>query len=687
MDLTEINRSQFEQQFRMGELTGSQLLKFFDAVECPVRWIRAMEPDLMVVGLIVKPASVALTEGLGLLFEVPVIVSRHAQFQARTMQYRGQMERAVVKGRLEREVSIVLSDDVLLPDKLEKLDGLFQIHIGLSCAWISQAMIGSEPSILFRKLLQKKLFARDAFDRTGPVEGRDFFGRRAIQADLLSQLGKGSSVGLYGLRKIGKTSILHNLAESARGKGLNYYFATIDLLSATRGNRTYLYLLWVIANELSAQVNLEVRTSAGLRTIGRIPRFEDVRDARAFEVSLDSDLKALAKHLEPSNGRVVIIIDEIELLFPLTDIREGFQGYEDFLTYLRGLSQNNRISIMVVGVNPNISEAQYLGKGRRNPMYGFFSNRYATSMPLEEVREMVKVLGTLSGARFEADAIDRLYAVTLGHPALTRKYCSVLIRDKTRPVTLTKDDVDKSRDQFLRDESNSLAEMVSVVREYYPEEFAIFVRVAMSESGLPVGEVNRQTRSHLQGYQLVHEKDGQLILSNELMRDWFSGLRSAPRMISEDSPPVADPGTQAALDQAIKGLERELRRFIATRLLDKYGVSSEKRIDIGLGAGDAKVARDRRDQSLRKFQAEEPATQLGLIDYLYMGDLFKLICGPDWALFREAFNQDKKKVDYACSVIVPARNELAHGRDLRERDVRRALIEVEDVLEFVRSSK
>ena len=685
-DLQLINRSDFERLVLPGGMTGAELLIFFNAAECPVQWIRALEADQRVVGLIVKPSSQPLTEAFGLHYEVPVICSLHKDFQPRTVGLRRLIEENVVQDRLERDLTFVVSEDPELANKLQKLDTTVRTFIPLPPKDIQNALASGAPSLWFRDALQQKLYARDAFDKTGPVEGHEFFGRRKLLHDLLAQLAKGSSIGLYGLRKVGKTSLLRNLSQAAREKKMFYCFVHIDLLAATPSNRSYLYLMWMIGKSLQEQVNSDTRLKAGMKYLARLPRFEDISDPRSFELALDADLKAFAKYLNETSGRLVIVIDEIELLFPLSDIRDGFAGYDDFLGYLRGLSQNNAISIMVVGVNPNVSEAQFLGRGRRNPMYGFFSNRYAPPMDVEEIKDMVRTLGRSSGVRFESEAIEQLYASTGGHPALTRKYCSLLIRDKRRPLTLTKADVDAAHDRFLRDESSSFAEMVSVVKEYYPDEFAVLTKVALATNGVPVADVNRQTRSHLEGYQLVQEKENHLVLKNDLIRDWFSGLNQAPAALEATriGPPAGL--SQDVVEGVLKDLELQLRKYIRERLAAKYGIGIEKRICMGLGAEESEAARGRRDASLRRFQPEREMSTPDLLDYVYIGDLLKLIVGPDWALFRETFKLEKKRVDHACSAIAPARNELAHHRKLPDRDLMRVYVEASDLLDAIRAS-
>ena len=54
----------------------------------------------------------------------------------------------------------------------------------------------------------------DLFERRDPVRGRQLVGRRKLIADLSSRLARGQAVGVFGLRKVGKSSLLGAVVET-----------------------------------------------------------------------------------------------------------------------------------------------------------------------------------------------------------------------------------------------------------------------------------------------------------------------------------------------------------------------------------------------------------------------------------------------------------------------------------------
>ena len=56
--------------------------------------------------------------------------------------------------------------------------------------------------------------------------------------------------------------------------------------------------------------------------------------------------------------RVVITIDELEYMLPISEANPGFRGYADFFAYLRGVGQRTRgrVVSVVTAANPLVSE-------------------------------------------------------------------------------------------------------------------------------------------------------------------------------------------------------------------------------------------------------------------------------------------------------------------------------------------
>ena len=68
-------------------------------------------------------------------------------------------------------------------------------------------------------VLGRWLYRRDLFALNFPVIGRRFFGRERPMAELRDAIASGTPVGIFGLRKVGKTSILKETARRAGETG------------------------------------------------------------------------------------------------------------------------------------------------------------------------------------------------------------------------------------------------------------------------------------------------------------------------------------------------------------------------------------------------------------------------------------------------------------------------------------
>src|SRR5690606_24608787 len=95
-----------------------------------------------------------------------------------------------------------------------------------------------------------------------------FFGRRALIAEIATELRRGQShIGLFGLRKMGKTSLLFRLLETLRGDS-TILAAHVDLQRIDAVNPSMEYFLWSLGEQL-ANSNSRVRRLTGLRLFGK----------------------------------------------------------------------------------------------------------------------------------------------------------------------------------------------------------------------------------------------------------------------------------------------------------------------------------------------------------------------------------------------------------------------------------
>jgi hypothetical protein len=682
-DFLDQTKLQFKTQFSLGACSATEIVTFFEGANCNITWMKEFDVG-RIWCILIKPYSRSLIDGFGLHQEVMVICTGYTNFHARTLKYQTEIINAIqTQGRIQDDLLIILSPDPSIAEILSKIEEAGQVLIGISPEEISKKISSGQVSEGFRHILQERLYARDFFDKSGPVQGSDFFGRHKLIQDISVQLGRGSHVGLYGLRKIGKTSVIKQLIEKKDIFCASIFFIHIDLLSIAPINRNIHYLFYSMIKSLSS-MEFPGNTSYHYSSFNKNRRFDEIRDFDSFERAFDDDFKSILATFSNQGKRLVIILDEIERLFPILEDKRGFQGYEHFLEYVRGISQSSLpLSIFVVGVNPHISEAQYLGK-RQNPMFGFLVNRYAPPLTLDEVKDMVKILGRSSGASFAHDAIELIFNFVGGHPYLVRRYCSLAIKDTARPVHVTKETIESLKENFLRTETSIFAEMVSVVKEFYPDEFQVLHKIS-EEGDIKSESVNRRILAHLEGYQLVETENGVIRFKYKLMNEWMQGVTrrvaaeiSSPLVMFKDKTKTIDAIDEELVYDKVKALEIGLRKLIRKVLEQRWGAKAEERIKLSIGKIDYDKAKERQENS-KRLRSEDELLISEILEYLYIGDMLKILIGNEWQEFRDMF-VDKKELERNLGIVATSRNELQHFRKMPNTDLLRAYLASIDVL-------
>ena len=292
---------QFEAGFHLPEIDGAEIARFLRACDLAPTWARQLDTHGYIWAVACSPQSAHLRDGFGLQYEVLVLCSSHPEFQARLLDNIPVVKRFLgTAGRLHEHVVFVISPDALLEEKLASLP-VDRILVPIKATQILAVRSGS-PSTEFRVFLNRYLLSRDFFDKSGPVSGADFFGRERLIADLVAQLTRGSNIGFYGLRKVGKTSILQALVDRGPELVPGLLFSRIDLLSVTPANQNRVYLLYMIASAVAAELKRRgVMPPPGL--FRECPPFSNLGATADFERKFDEDFRALLALLRADGKR------------------------------------------------------------------------------------------------------------------------------------------------------------------------------------------------------------------------------------------------------------------------------------------------------------------------------------------------------------------------------------------------
>lgn len=253
-----------------------------------------------------------------------------------------------------------------------------------------------------REISRARFALASYFTPTQPVTDRSSFaGRLGVLSRLISAIeGQRSHVVLYGERGIGKTSLLHVLADVARDSSYIVSYTTCganadfsELFRSALADVPLLFHRGVAPNADEAE--------RGSKLADRLP-------AGAFGAS---ELAALCSEIVGT--RVLIVLDEYDRVTS----QEFRQQVAELIKNLSDRAA--RVHLVIAGVASNLQELiGYVPSIRRN-VIGLPMPRLEES----EIQEMVALGEGASGVRFDPNLTRVLHLLSLGSPYLARLLC------------------------------------------------------------------------------------------------------------------------------------------------------------------------------------------------------------------------------------------------------------------------
>jgi serine/threonine-protein kinase len=405
------------------------------------------------------------------------------------------------EGRVEPDVAFVATADRAAPDTIRKWRRDVQIVPLVTSA--DQRYRDGALSEDLADLLAHSLYERDLYDELTPVTGDHFFGRARELNALARDLTDGRHCGVFGLRKIGKTSLLYRLRDRLRETGSTVP-VFLDLQSvAAAGDAGH--AAWRLGQELLSEVVLSEGgiTHDQVAAALDLPERAGDRPSRQLLVDLFHGLETM---LQSASERLIIILDEIEVLIPAEGTPLPLTA--EFLRGLRAIAQQTQqVSIVVAGVNSSISERPRLADAD-NPLFGVLVPTYIGPLTKQDCRELISRLGRRMGLRWPGSELMALVTDVGAHPALARLAASrVAALDPARPRLVTNDDVATVTADFHLKFNARFVEMVDSLRRYYPEEFALleFLVAGDTEFVTAWRSVQPDAFNHLVSYGIVDQ--------------------------------------------------------------------------------------------------------------------------------------------------------------------------------------
>ncbi|EYF08772.1 ATP-binding protein [Chondromyces apiculatus] len=434
-----------------------------------------------------------LQEGFGLAPEILLIVITQGGVQARDIQ-RANSEVMLSGLRLDSNLVIVTDTHFDLQDRLDRIPGT-----GQRVAWVWDDKDHWAP---LSEVLRQQLPTYDAFEERDPVRGDQLMGRDAEVATLRTRVVRGDAVGVFGLRKMGKTSLVRAVTDSLDpASALRNEAGGNDVTSRT-------CVVWVDAEMLDPDAQVDDVAREMLVSLRRRMRAAQMPYA-APERQGFAGLKDAGEALLDENWRLCFVIDEYDFLFEREADAGPVPGLSRLLRLLRAWSQTRQgtVSLILIGRDPEHLSVPLLD-GVSNPLLAWFIPMWLGPLAAPRDTAMLRRLGRRTGLDIGPESAERARHWTGGHPLLHRQFGSAL-RQATlnhHPALAWKAKTDahcnEAVERFLeRDTVHTVArEVLALLDKRYRPAHDLLLTLAEQEG--PPGTLKNQ-KLHTDGSQTL----------------------------------------------------------------------------------------------------------------------------------------------------------------------------------------
>jgi hypothetical protein len=514
--------------------------------------------------------------------------------------------------------------------------------------------------------IKEYFYTRDLFAYDRPLQSDTyFFGRRQTIQSLYGKYKSGENACLFGLRKIGKTSVLLALRRTMHLREEPVVF--LDCQATAFHRKRWYEALYYIVDRLVKAVDARSCQRQNARL------YDDKNASQAFE----DDLLAIRACVQ--DKPLLLILDEIENITFDISPSDHWANDRDFIFFwqaIRATYQKNPglLSCVISGVNPKAIETPTI-QGYDNPIYRLVTPTYLGFFGVSEVKEMVSSIGAHMGMQFDDEVFTYLTDDYGGHPFLIRQVCSLIHCSLPvyRPVLVTRFYYKEQRDQLGRKLADYIDLVVSVLRERYPDEYQLLEYLAQGDHqtfGYYV-DLSHAMIDHLVGYGLIQEASGRYHFRLKSVEEYVKMIATTPKVLTTREEKQREIGIKR------NKLEGSMRKAVKLVLKARFGPGAR---DVFLEV----VPSDRRRRLAalnidEVFEGEIYFRELKDIITKYWADFGKIF-GDD----REHFLQHTERFEVFMDYINRKRID-AHEKDISEEELSIVLVALQWLQERVTS--
>ena len=266
--------------------------------------------------------------------------------------------------------------------------------------------------------------------RNAVADSMLFFGRQDLLNELRTRILRKECVGLFGLRKSGKTSALNHLAASMPG----HVVIQLDLQkwpNDNYGGEVFNDMLSQMARQCKRATD-SVKFESGTPATQAASRFVD-------------EMLDFGRTIADRGGElpIVLILDELERILPRQgDSKAKAEEFNAFFGAIRALNQRDKIlSLLIADLHPDCNRINYWSQSdvATNPIYNFVTEFFVRPFDGGETDEMLNGIGSLMGRRFAPPLSEAIHVKSGGHPVLSRQIASLIVNGQSEQKHLVLD--------------------------------------------------------------------------------------------------------------------------------------------------------------------------------------------------------------------------------------------------------
>jgi predicted AAA+ superfamily ATPase len=524
--------------------------------------------------------------------------------------------------RLDRLCVLLISNASSVDLEVGRLNGTSEARILVPFKYqeLSGGVKGKEKTISDR--LEQNLFTKDLFSISSALKtDRYFYGRKDDIRHLLGKYQTGENSAIFGLRRIGKTSVLWAVVREL--KASNSPVAFVDC-----SDTKYHKARW---NQTLQRVMESILDSNGMSGKG-MPHSKYTESEAS--TSFAKDLQMLKHHFQKPT---LIIFDEIESLsFDLASSNHWKSG-PDFLNFwqtIRSIYQQspNLFTFSICGVNPRVIETSMTPDGHDNPLYRYVESKYLGFFVFEEVKAMLEGIGGYMGITFDPEVVTYLTDDFGGHPFLIRqaasKMYSIFARsDIPRKIHISKHIYKEKRIEVSRSLHDYVSLILLILRERYADEYKLlqYLAAGQMDTFCSFASDDPTWIEHLIGYGLILAISGKYHFRINVVQaavEVESKYLKSPDSVEE---------RWELLSEARNAFESDLRNLVKSIL----------KISLGANVGKSAII-----QAMVKGQQQEKADAL-TYDQMYDAELYfsdlRRVVENNWNIFKNIFSDDQER--------------------------------------------